>query len=152
MEANESMQINEGVTSRMTLGGLLNNYTKLYGSNVGGTIVKSEATEDKDKTAKTFTATVRSQTGGVHPVTIKLGKDRNGTYTLSSPCKVDCNCTTYIFRNNEPLFKMSASLYTRFTKKPSKTGRKANPENIVTCCKHIYNYVSFLMRRGDMHR
>lgn len=146
------MQLNESVTSRMTLGGLLNNYNKLYGSKVQSSIVKSEATVDKDNTAKTFTATVRSATGGVHPVTIKVGHDRFGGYSLGSPCKVDCNCATYVFRNNEQLFKMGASLYTRFTKKPSKTGRKANPENIVTCCKHIYGYISFLLRRGDMHR
>lgn len=146
------MQLNESVTSRMTLGGLLNNYNKLYGSKVQSSIVKSEATVAKDNTAKTFTATVRSATGGVHPVTIKVGHDRFGGYSLGSPCKVDCNCATYVFRNNEQLFKMGASLYTRFTKKPSKTGRKANPENIVTCCKHIYGYISFLLRRGDMHR
>ena len=146
------MELNESVTSRMTLGGLLNNYVKRYDSKVGGTGVKSEASEDKDKTAMTFKATIRSETGGLHPVIIKLGKDRNGAYTLASPCKVDCNCATYVFRNNEPLFKMGASLYTRFTKRPTKTGRKANPENIVTCCKHIYNYISFLLRRGDMHR
>lgn len=152
MATNESMQLNEGVTSRMTLGALLNNYTRLYDSKVGGTIVKSEATEAKDGTAKTFTATVRSESGGIHQVTIKLGKDRSGAYTLASPCKVDCNCATYIYRNNEPLFRMGASLYTRFTKYPSKTGRKANPENIVTCCKHLYCYASFLMRRGDMRR
>ena len=146
------MEINEGVTSRLTLGGLVNNYTKLYGSTVVGTIVSSNATEDKEKTAKTFTATVRSGTGHLHQVIIKLGKDRNGAYTLASPCKVDCNCPTYVFRNNEVLYRMGASSYTRFTKKPSKTGRKANPENIATCCKHIYNYISFLLRRGDMHR
>ena len=114
------MELNEGVTSRLTLGGLLNNYTKLYDSKVGGTIIKSDAVEDKDQTAKTFTATVRSETGGIHPVTIKLGRDRNGAYTLASPCKVDCNCATYVFRNNEPLYRMGASLYTRFTKKPSR--------------------------------
>lgn len=151
-ETEGGMQVDEGVNSRLTLGGLLNNYTKLYDSTVGGTIIRSEASEDKDKTAKTFKAMVRSATGGVHPVTIKLGRDRNGAYTLASPCKVDCNCPTYVFRNNEILYKMGASLYTRFTKKPPKTGRKANPENIVTCCKHIYNYISFLLRRGDMHR
>lgn len=146
------MELNEGVTSRLTLGGLLNNYTRLYDSVIGGTIVRSNATEDKDKTAKTFTGTVRSSTGGVHNVTIKLGRDRNGAYTLSSPCKVDCDCKTYIFRNNELLNSMGASLYTRYTKRPSKTGRSANPEKIVTCCKHIYNYISFLLRRGDMAR
>lgn len=152
METNEGMQLNEGVTSKMTLGGLLNNYTKLYGSDIHGAIIKSDAKEDKDRTAKTFTATVRSSTGGVHPVTIKLGKDRSGAYSLGSPCKVDCNCKTYIFRNNEALNKAGAALYTRYTLRPSKTGRKANPENIITCCKHIYEYVSFLVRRGDMHR
>lgn len=146
------MEINEAVTSRMTLGGLVNNYTKLYDSTVQGTVVKSNAVEDKDHTAKTFTATIRSDTGGIHPVTLKLGKDRTGRYSLGSPCKVDCNCKTYIFRNNELLNKMGASLYTRYTLRPSKTGRKANPENIVTCCKHIYNYISFLLRRGDMTR
>ncbi len=146
------MELNESVTSKMTLGGLLNNYNKLYDSKVQCNVVKSEATVDKDNTAKTFTATIRSATGGVHPVTIKLGKDRSGGYSLASPCKVDCNCATYVFRNNEQLFRVGASLYTRFTKKPSKTGRKANPENIVTCCKHIYGYISFLLRRGDMHR
>lgn len=146
------MQLNEGVTSRLTLGGLLNNYNKLYDSKVDCNVVKSEATEARDQTAKTFSATIRSSTGGIHPVIIKLGKDRNGAYTLSSPCKVDCNCPTYVYRNNELLNLMGASLYTRYTKKPSKTGRKANPENIVTCCKHIYGYISFLMRRGDMHR
>lgn len=147
-----TMELNESVTSKMTLGGLLNNYNKLYDSKVQCNVVKSEATVDKDNTAKTFTATIRSATGGVHPVTIKLGKDRSGGYSLASPCKVDCNCATYVFRNNEQLFRVGASLYTRFTKKPSKTGRKANPENIVTCCKHIYGYISFLLRRGDMHR
>lgn len=146
------MEINEGVTSRLTLGGLANNYTKLYGTDVRGTVVKSEASEDKDKTAKTFTATVRSSTGHIHPVTIKLGRDRFGGYSLASPCKVDCNCPTYVFRNNEVLFNNGASLYTRFTKRPSKTGRKVNPEKIATCCKHIYNYISFLLRRGDMKR
>ena len=146
------MELNEGVTSRMTLGGLANNYTKLYDSKIGGTIVKSDAAEDKERTAKTFTATVRSETGGIHPVTIKLGRDRSGAYSLASPCKVDCNCKTYVFRNNEPLNKVGAALYTRYTLRPSKTGRKANPENIVTCCKHIYTYLSFLLRRGDMHR
>lgn len=146
------MELNESVTSKMTLGGLLNNYNKLYDSKVQSSVIKSEATVDKDNTAKTFTATIRSATGGVHPVTIKLGKDRSGGYSLASPCKVDCNCATYVFRNNEQLFRVGASLYTRFTKKPSKTGRKANPENIVTCCKHIYGYISFLLRRGDMHR
>ncbi len=146
------MELNESVTSKMTLGGLLNNYNKLYDSKVQSTVVKSEATVDKENTAKTFTATIRSATGGVHPVTIKLGQDRFGGYSLASPCKVDCNCATYVFRNNEQLFRVGASLYTRFTKKPSKTGRKANPENIITCCKHIYGYISFLLRRGDMHR
>ena len=144
------MQLNEGVTSRLTLGGLVNNYTKLYDSLVGGTIVRSDAAEDKDKTAKTYTATVRSNSGSTHNVTLKLGKDRNGAYTLASPCKVDCDCKTYVFRNNELLNRMGAALYTRYTLRPSKTGRKANPDNIVTCCKHIYNYISFLLRRGDM--
>jgi hypothetical protein len=146
------MQLNEGVTSKLTLGGLLNNYNKLYGSQVNCTVIKSDATEDKEKTAKTFTATLRSATGGVHQVIIKLGRDRSGAYTLSSPCKVDCNCPTYVFRNNELLHQNGAALYTRYTKKPTKTGREANPEHIVTCCKHIYGYISFLMRRGDMHR
>jgi hypothetical protein len=146
------MQLNESVTSKMTLGGLINNYNKLYDSKVQCNVVKSEATVAKDDTAKTFTATVRSATGGVHPVIIKLGQDRSGGYSLASPCKVDCNCATYVYRNNEQLFRVGASLYTRFTKKPSKTGRNANPENIVTCCKHIYGYVSFLLRRGDMRR
>lgn len=146
------MELNEAVTSKMTLGDLINNYNKLYDSKVQCRVIKSEATVAKDNTAKTFTATVQSATGGIHPVIIKLGHDRSGGYSLSSPCKVDCNCATYVYRNNEQLFRVSASLYTRFTKKPSKTGRKANPENIVTCCKHIYGYASFLLRRGDMHR
>lgn len=146
------MELNEAVTSRLTLGGLLNNYNKLYDSKVDSTVVKSEATDAKDQSARTFTATIRSATGGLHPVTIKLGKDRNGTYSLSSPCKVDCNCPTYVYRNNELLQANGAALYVRYTKRPSKTGREANPGHIVTCCKHIYGYISFLLRRGDLHR
>lgn len=146
------MEINEAVTSNVTLGDLVTNYGKLYDSAVNCAVLKSDAAEDKEGTAKTFTATVRSATGGVHPVIVKLGKDRSGNYSLSSPCKVDCNCSTYVYRNNEALHKANASLYTRYTLRPTRTGRKANPESVVTCCKHIYGYVSFLLRRGDMHR
>lgn len=146
------MQIDEGVTSKITLGGLVSNYAKLYDSRVNCNVIRSDAKEDRGQTAKTFTATIRSATGGVHPVIVKLGKDARGGYSLSSPCKVDCNCKTYVFRNNAQLNAMGASLYTRYTVRPSKTGRKANPDNVVTCCKHIYGYISFLLRRGDMGR
>lgn len=146
------MESTKSIPSRMTLGSLLNNYIKLYDSKVDSTVARSNATEDPQKTAKTFAAEIRSATGGTHNVTIKLEKDRSGAYTLGSPCKVDCDCKTYVFRNNAPLNAMGAALYTRYAHRPTKTGRKANPENIVTCCKHIYGYISFLLRRGDMRQ
>lgn len=137
---------------KITLSTLLGNYTRLYDSKVNSSVVQSGAAEDPDEGTKTLSGRIRSSTGGIHQVTIKAWKDRAGAYSLASPCKVDCDCATYIFRNNEPLAQYGAALRLRYIDRPSNGGTKANPGNVVTCCKHIYGYISFLLRRGDMRR
>lgn len=146
------MPSNADAASRIALGTLLNNYSSLYDSNVGVTVIKSDGVEDSASGTKTCTANVRSGTGGVYTVTVKTWKDRSGGYTLASPCKVDCNCRTYIFRNNELLDRYGAALQVRYVGHASSGPNAANPGNVVTCCKHIYGYISYLLRRGDMRR
>lgn len=146
------MPSNADTIPKITLGVIAGNYTKLYDSNVNSTVIRSDATDDPDAGTRTLSANIRSSTGGIHPVAIKVWKDRSGRYSLSSPCKVDCNCATYVFRNNEPLDRYGAALRARYLDRPSKGGTKVNPGNVVTCCKHIYGYVSFLLRRGDVYR
>lgn len=146
------MPSNMDTIPKMTLGTLLGNYAKLYDARVSLTVIRSDATEDSDSGTKIISGSIRSATGGNHSVTIKVWKDRSGKYSLASPCKVDCDCATYIFRNNELLDRYGAALYAHYANRAPGGRNNANPSNVVTCCKHIYGYISFLLRRGDMSR
>ena len=136
----------------MRLRELMMNYGLLYSSKTDCTIHRNIITENQIKTAQTYRGNVTSATNGLHDVLIRLEKDRNGTYSVESPCKVDCNCPTYLYRNNEELYLVKSSMYTRFTKKPSKTGRLANPMHVKTICKHIYGYAAWLISKGEISR